>query len=166
MSEDPSTGNGVIVARPSADRTTGELFPIGPDSPPPVFWCNWDTKAPGGAGLVMKCLGTADKRTDDVLNTDFDVAMLFAMPVVFVDRESGETKDGHRIVFVTPTGETISTSSTVLMQKLRYLLALKGPGPWSPPLKLKLKPVALPNGWRTFDLLLEDLPTPAAKGRK
>lgn len=131
------------------------------------MWTSLDKSNPEHQGIMVRCLGTADKRSDDVLNTILTIKHILAHNVELVDSATGEVTPSVRIVLVTMEGETIGTCSKGIFSSLQSITGIVGMPPWEHGLRLRIKPVTTRNGYRT--LVLEFLgingsEKPAKKG--
>lgn len=119
------------------------------------MWTSLDRTKPEDQSIMVRCLGTADKRSDDVLNTILTVKHILAHNVDLVDSSTGEVTPSVRIVLVTMDGETIGTVSKGIFSSLQSITSIVGMPPYEQGLRVRIKPVTTRNGFRT--LILEFL---------
>ena len=134
------------------------------------IWTSLDKANPLHQPIMIKCLGTADKRSDDVLNQILTIQHVMAHNVDLTDSATGEITSSVRIVLVTTDGETIGTVSKGIFSSLQAITSIVGVPPWENGIRMRIKPVTTRNGYRT--LVLEFLgvnapsEAPAKKGAK
>lgn len=132
------------------------------------MWTSLDRSNPKDQPIMIRCLGTADKRSDDVLNTVLTIKHVLAHNVDLTDSATGEVTPSVRIVLVTMEGETIGTVSKGIFSSLQSITSIVGQPPWVNGIQLMIKPVKTRSGFRT--LVLEFIgigaPAPAIKEGK
>ena len=116
------------------------------------LWTSLDRTNPEHQGIMVKCLGTADKRSDDVLNQILTIKHVLAHNVDLVDSQTGEVTPSVRIVLVTMDNETIGTVSKGIFSSLQSITSIVGQPPYDQGLRVRIKPVTTRNGYRTLVL--------------
>lgn len=116
------------------------------------MWTSLDKANPEHQSIMVRCLGTADKRSDDVLNTILTIRHVLAHNVDLVDSSTGEVTPSVRIVFVTMDGETIGTVSKGIFSSLQSITSIVGMPPYETGLRVRIKPVTTRQGYRTLTL--------------
>lgn len=116
------------------------------------MWTSLDKTKPSDQAIMIKCLGTADKRSDDVINQILNVRHILAHNVEMVNSQTGEVMQSVRIVLVTTDGETIGTVSKGIYSSLQSITSIVGVPPWDNGIRLRIKPQTTRNGFRTLVL--------------
>lgn len=129
------------------------------------LWTSLDRSNPEHQGIMVRCLGTADKRSDDVLNTILTIKHVLAHNVDLVDSSTGEVTPSVRIVLVTMEGETIGTVSKGIFSSLQSITSIVGLPPYESGLRVRIKPVATRNGYRTLVLEFLGIGAPAKEAK-
>jgi hypothetical protein len=73
---------------------------------------------------------------------------------VVIEGESGEDIPAVRAVLIDSKGQGYAAVSNGVISSLQTLMALCGPGPWTPPLKVVPREVKTRKGYRTLRLKL------------
>lgn len=69
-----------------------------------------------------------------MVNMEIEVSNIYAETIDFVDKETGETTPGVRIVLISPTGEGYQASSKGVFGSVQKMLAIFGhPSTWKQP---------------------------------
>lgn len=113
-----------------------------------------DRKVKDHQRLIVKALGIADKRVEDVLRQKIIVAHIVAHNISPVDPATGEIVQTVRIVFVSPDGSTIAGSGKGIYNSLRNIINIMGSPPWVPGLEIMINPVTTRLGRRTYTIEL------------
>ena len=116
------------------------------------MWTSLDKTKAADQAIMIKCLGTADKRSDDVINQILNVRHILAHNVEMVNSQTGEVMQSVRIVLVTTDGETIGTVSKGIYSSLQSITSIVGVPPWENGIRLRIKPQTTRNGFRTLVL--------------
>ena len=128
------------------------------------LWTSLDRTKVGDQAIMVKCLGTADKRSDDVLNTIISVRHILAHNVDLSDSATGEITPSVRIVFFLMDGTTVGTVSKGIFSSVQAITSIVGMPPYDTGLNVRIKPVATRNGFKT--LVLEFLGVGAVQDNK
>jgi hypothetical protein len=124
------------------------------DTGPPPFWTNLPTQEELGQALVMRCQGQASDKVEDWWNKPFPTKWLFACPASKTDEKTGEITEWTQVTLLSPEGRSLSFGSNGVLKSLRWILALKGRGPWNPAIGLIPKQIAIAGGHRYYQLEL------------
>lgn len=116
------------------------------------MWTSLDKTKAADQAIMIKCLGTADKRSDDVINQILNVRHILAHNVEMQNSQTGEVMQSVRIVLVTTDGETIGTVSKGIYSSLQSITSIVGVPPWENGIRLRIKPQTTRNGFRTLVL--------------
>lgn len=116
------------------------------------MWTSLDKTKAADQAIMIRCLGTADKRSDDVINQILNVRHILAHNVEMVNSATGEVMQSVRIVLVTTDGETIGTVSKGIYSSLQSITSIVGVPPWENGIRLRIKPQTTRNGFRTLVL--------------
>lgn len=89
---------------------------------------------------------------DDLGDPPIELAAIVVHPQTLVNEETGEVFEVQRTVLKTADGLWIAFCSGGIVRSLKTLLALWGPPPWNPPLKVKVQRIKTRRGRTTFAL--------------
>jgi hypothetical protein len=74
------------------------------------------------------------------------------VPVDYTRDEDGEVKEGVRVILSTGDGKHYSCGGDAPVRAVRRLIAVLGPLPFDPPVKVRVKPIPLADGKSTYTL--------------
>lgn len=93
---------------------------------------------------LFNSINSPQKKLKDMINLEISVRHVFAEECEYIDKETGESMPGVRIVLIDENGESYSTSSRGIFNGLSKLFALFGtPEHWKKAVKLKIRQVSV-----------------------
>lgn len=145
----PSTRPGGLTPKAASIRAA-----FADPSKAPAVLSNIAQDDPDGDALFMRTLGEADYAAEDMFGIEFELTRWIVMPVTWESDDNGEARQGLRTILIDSQGRTASFGSDGIVKSLDMLIARRGPGPWNPPIKIKLAQIKLKSGHRTYALEL------------
>ena len=104
-----------------------------------TVWTSISTKDEVGKLLRLRVMQSADFHADDCEGKKFQVEHVLCHRVQITDRETGEIRDGVRTVVVSPSRETLDTTSPYFWAGIRDLCAVMGAPPFKPAVEIVVK---------------------------
>lgn len=104
------------------------------------------------AKVMMKTLGNADFRAEDLFGVEFPLVNYVCTPMTFEDEATGEVRDGVRTILIDSVGSMASFGSEGIVRALDLLRSIFGDGPWSPALVVSVKQLTTRKSRRTYTL--------------
>ena len=141
---------------------SAELLAKGGDG----LFSSMDKSNPDHQPIIIRALGIADKRVEEVLGETLKVCHVVAHNINPVDPATGEVIQTVRIVFVTTDGQTIAGSGKGLYNSLRQIIGVIGSPVWQPALVCKIKPITTRMGRRTYTIEVIGLDKPAKAAKE
>lgn len=128
------------------------------------IYTSLDKRKPEDAMLFMRCINACDKRFEECLGTEIELADIFAHQVNMVNEDTGDLDSGTRCVLITKQRDTIECVSNGVARDLSALAYLYGDPPFPPGLQVKLVQKSVGRNRRMFTLEL--VSAPEVKGTK
>jgi len=98
-----------------------------------------DPQTQRGRALITQCLEAADHGIAELGNQVVEVSDFFAHIGELENPATGEMEPKTRCVLVLKDGRRVSTWSPSAIKGFAFLANLAGPGPWNPPLKIRIR---------------------------
>ena len=124
----------------------------------PAAMTNIGADEPDRDRLLMKTLGEPDFSADDLFGSVFLLSRYIAMGASWEGESESDSRDGVRTVLIDVDGQTASFGSDGIVRALDMLIACRGPGPWNPPIPVRLKQYSTARGRRRYTLEIVALP--------
>lgn len=102
----------------------------------------------------------------DMIGKTFELAYFWSHRIELSQREGGEIVNVVRTVLINPQQETVACVSRGITDSLGTLMALRGYGPWNPPVVILFREVATNNKRRVYNFVLAPKVQPETKSRK
>lgn len=118
----------------------------------PAYVSNIPADDPDGDRLYMATLGEADFDADDLFGSTFLLSRYIAQRSEWKNDNGDGVRVGLRVTLIDIDGNTVSFGSDGIVRSLEMLIARRGPGPWNPPIPVRLKQIGLMGGRRYFVL--------------
>lgn len=91
----------------------------------------------------FNAVNSPTKRLKEMVNLEVEVKNIYAETIDFIDRETGESVPGVRIVLIAPDGTSYQASSKGVFSSVSKLLQIFGePKRWKNPVKIRPKEVS------------------------
>ena len=119
------------------------------------MYTSLDKKVPAELALLVRCMESGDKCTDDVLNQVLNIEHILANNIEKLNKATGELEPGTRIVLITEEGTTIGTTSKGIYRSLQSIISLIGTPPFRPAIQVRIKNSPTKSGYSC--LILEFL---------
>lgn len=120
--------------------------------------------------LLTQATGPKDLTSEELETRVFQMRYWAVHTVEMVDRKSGEVTKNLRVVLISPTGEVVAFVSQGVVQSLGFFVSELGPGPYDPPLPVRVKAGRTAANMRVLSLTLADdepeQPAGGKSGRK
>ena len=122
----------------------------------PLMLTNMNLDVEGALQLLSKVRTDPGRRMDDVLNTVVQVVSVATYEYEFTHELTGEIRTARNYVIVHPDGSYTTFTSLQAWSNLCMIVEfLHDPGPWSPPLRLRVVSRALDAGRRLHGFQFE-----------
>lgn len=118
----------------------------------PAYVSNIPNDDPDGDRLYMATLGEADFDADDLFGSTFLLSRYIVQRAEWKSDNGDGVRVGLRVTLIDCDGNTVSFGSDGIVRSLEMLIARRGPGPWNPPIPVRLKQIGLAGGRRFFVL--------------
>lgn len=116
-------------------------------------WTNLDTTDPDGMRLMNEAQNSEPPALADNVNLTFDLYAYVTWNYRKVIAETGEVEMRNRLVIITHEGNFFASGGYYTMESLGKLVRQYGPGPWHPPLKVKVQSFPNDHGGRIYKLV-------------
>lgn len=88
-------------------------------------------------------VNTPDKRLKEMVNMEVEISHVYAEMIDFIDRETGESTPGVRMVFISPDGTAYQAASKGVYSCTQKLFQIFGtPDTWKKPVKIRPKEIS------------------------
>lgn len=88
-------------------------------------------------------VNTPDKRLKEMVNMELEISHVYAEMIDFIDRETGESRPGVRMVFISPDGMAYQAASKGVYSCTQKLFQIFGtPDTWKKPVKIRPKEIS------------------------
>lgn len=112
---------------------------------------SYDMSTREGKLGVFRCKQQGDLRAADVLNRPIQVEHVLLHRVEMA-RDDGELVAVSRVVLVQPDGKRLTFVSDIIARQVADMVAAFGPVPFTPPLSITVREIALGDARRTYEL--------------
>lgn len=113
-----------------------------------------DPREQRGRALISQCMEAADLNIRNAAGQIWPIVDFFAHEVELLVEETGEMTRKIRLVMVCSDGRMISTVSEPCIRTFAMLSQFYGPGPWEPPVMIRVREHKGKNG-HTYCTLAE-----------
>lgn len=145
----PDPGNGeLIITQPLVSTTRGELY-VAPGAHPSSYPTNLPDSA-WGKSVRVNVENTSEYQPDKFGVVLIPATYFLVHPAVQVNEETGEVTDAIRTVFIDADGRHMGCTSEVVRKRLYSLIGHYGPGPWSPPVNVRIARRQNKSGTRSY----------------
>lgn len=91
----------------------------------------------------FNAINSPTKRLKEMVNLEVEVKNIYAETIDFIDKETGESVPGVRIVLISPDGTSYQASSKGVFSSVSKLIQILGePKTWKNPVKIRPKEVS------------------------
>ncbi len=98
---------------------------------------------------VLNCTSDTLQRQ---INRELDIVHVTVTPHDWLDKVTGETRPGVRVIITTAQGESFSLGGDSPVRAITRLAAIYAPIPFNPPLRVRVKPVPIDSEKSTYTL--------------
>ena len=98
-------------------------------------------KADEDKKIIANAIVSADHKLGDFINKIIRVKDIYIEPTTFVNEETGETSNGHRIILFDESKTSYETCSTGVYNALKRIISIYGFPTWEEPLEMEIKQI-------------------------
>ena len=160
----PEHGDLVPAAPPPTSLAVAENhggFLFDPTAGHRDVWCNVDVKTAAGRNAIQRMRQKASMTGMDATGQLLPVRACMVMAVTLANEATGEVAEVPRVCLLLADGRTLAFCSGGAFDSLRWIVSLYGPGPWEPPLAVRVRQVETRQKRRTYELTVEEDEAPA-----
>lgn len=128
---------GLISKAPMMQEQVDGLLAIW-DSQATAVRTSLDPSQQRGRALISQCLAQADHGILEVAKQELKVVEYFAHIGELENPATGELEAKIRCVLILEDGRKVSTWSPSAIKGFAFIAQMRGPGPWNPPLTIKV----------------------------
>lgn len=116
------------------------------------FYCSFKPDTEEQKRKLYKAMNAPDKKLSDCMGQVIKVCDVFAQKVELMDGNTGEMKEGTRVVLIDDKGISYHAVSSGVYNSLQKLMLIYGEPTWKDGVSVKLKQVSRDGGRRMFCL--------------
>ena len=98
-------------------------------------------KADEDKKVIANAIVSADHKLGDFINKIISVKDIYIEPTTFVNEETGEASNGHRIILFDENKVSYETCSTGVFNALKRIISVYGFPTWDEPLEMEIKQI-------------------------
>ena len=116
------------------------------------YWSSLKPQTNGEKAILFQAIDGDCKSFNDLVGQQINVIHVVMRPATTTDDETGEVRDGTRIVLIDDKGQCYAGMSEGVLNSLRSLSMAFGPPPWAPPMPVNFRQIPLNGNRRMFKL--------------